>query len=116
MGHKQGNPPITTTITTFSQFVGVLREELSKQFYYWINMTIKELGLFLFPILNENRWKMSYDTSPTNQFSIKDDFYDVKAIEETAKTGNLPNPTRTLGGWQIFDYILLPYYFIEIEL
>lgn len=80
MGHKQGNPPITTTVTTFSQFVGVLREELSKNFYSWINMTIKELGLFLFPILNELMWNMSYDTSPTKQFSIKDDFQVLHSV------------------------------------
>lgn len=71
----------------------------------------------------ENIWSKDYFESVVKRFAptasikfIKDDFYDVKAIEETAKTGNLPNPTRTLGGWQIFDYILLPYYFIEIEL
>jgi hypothetical protein len=71
----------------------------------------------------ENIWSKDYFESVVKRFAptasvkfIKDDFYDVNAIEETAKTGNLPNPTRTLGGWQIFDYILLPYYFIEIEL
>ena len=71
----------------------------------------------------ENIWSKDYFESVVRRFAptanikfIKDDLYDIKAIEETAKTGNLPNPTRTLGEWQIFDYILLPYHFIEIEI
>jgi hypothetical protein len=74
MGHKQGTQLSHSSSSTFSQFVGVLREELSKKFYSWINMSIKDLGIFLFSILNELMWNMSYNTSPTKQFSIKDDF------------------------------------------
>jgi len=80
MGHKQGSLLVSSTPTTFSQFVGVLREELSKHFYAWINMSITDFGLFLFPILNNLMWNMSYDTSPTKQFSIKDDFQVLHAI------------------------------------
>ena len=71
----------------------------------------------------ENIWGKDYFESVVKRFApqakiqfTKDDFYQASAIEDTARTGNLPNPTRTLGNWQIFDYILLPYHFITIDL
>lgn len=71
----------------------------------------------------ENIWGKTYFESVVRRFApgakidfIEDRFFDPSAIEETAKTGNLPNPTRTLGNMQIFDYIILPYHFIIIEL
>lgn len=71
----------------------------------------------------ENIWSKDYFEAIIKRFApnakirfIKDDFYHASAIEETAKTANLPNPTRTLGNWQVFDYILLPYHFVTIDL
>ncbi len=71
----------------------------------------------------ENIWGQEYFSSVVKRFApdaqlrfIEDTFFSAEAIEETAKNGNLPNPTRTLGGMQIFDYILLPYHFVIIDL
>lgn len=70
----------------------------------------------------ENIWGMDYFSSVVKRFApnakityVKDTFYDPAAIEETANTAKLPNPTRTLDGIQIFDYIICPYHFIIID-
>ncbi len=71
----------------------------------------------------ENIWGKDYFVETVKRFAphaklnfIEDNMWDAAAIDETANTGNLPNPTRTLNGYQIFDYILLPYHFIVIDL
>jgi SAM-dependent methyltransferase len=71
----------------------------------------------------ENIWGREYFESTVNRYAPNskieftvDDMWDASAIDETAETGNLPNATKTLNGWQIFDYVLLPYHFVVIRL
>ena len=71
----------------------------------------------------ENIWGKDYFEAIVKRFApnssiefIEDNMWESAAIDETAANGNLPNPTRTLNGFQIFDYILLPYNFVIINL
>jgi ubiquinone/menaquinone biosynthesis C-methylase UbiE len=71
----------------------------------------------------ENIWSKEYFESTLKRFSpnakvtfTKDTFYDPKAIDYTAENEGLPNPTTTIDGKQFFDYIMLPYHFVQIDL
>ena len=71
----------------------------------------------------ENIWGRDYFEATVKRYAPEskiefsaDDMWDASAIDYTAETGKLPNPTKTLNGWQIFDYVLLPYHFVVIRL